>query len=67
MAIGEKARRALGVLDDIERRRMYRASDALELDQHIVVLAARQRGDLLLRRQGHLHRCWHAANSTEGV
>ena len=66
MAVGEKARPALGVLDDIERRRMYGASDPLELDQQIVVIAARQRGDLL-RRQGHLHRRWHAANSTEGV
>ena len=48
MPVRQEPRLAVGVIDHTQLRRLDHATDPLQLDQQLVVLAADERGDLLL-------------------
>ena len=66
MAISQEPRLTVGVVDHAQLHGLDHATDPLQLEQQFVVLAADERGDLVLRRQPHLDLHAHEPAAHEG-
>jgi hypothetical protein len=67
MTVSEELRPMVGVVDHAQLRSLDHATDPLQLEQQFIVLAADQRGDLVLRRQPHLDPHAHEHNPEDRV
>jgi hypothetical protein len=67
MTVGQEPRLTIGVIDHTQPRGLQHATDPFQLEQQFVVLAADERGDLVLGRQPHPDLHVHARNPKERV